>query len=179
MNDARSEMSDRKEEKQETRLAAFTTFEEMAAWQKARELTRRVYDVTASARFRRDFGLVDQIRRASVSAMSNIAEGFERRGSREFAQFLSIAKGSLGEVRAQLYVALDQSYIDSSVFKELTGMAGDAARLVGGLARYLRQKEEARSTMNDTRNEKNDARSEIREARYEKREERCAKRDAR
>jgi len=122
------------------RLAAFTTFEEMAAWQKARELTRRIYDVTARDRFRRDFGLVDQIRRASVSVISNIAEGFERRGSREFAHFLSMAKGSLGEVRAQLYVALDQSYIDKPTFDELCLLTTDAGRLLGGLARYLRQK---------------------------------------
>jgi four helix bundle protein len=135
-------MSDRKGEKQETRLAAFSTFEEMAAWQKARELTRRIYDVTARDKFKRDFGLVDQIRRASVSAMSNIAEGFERRGSREFAQFLSIAKGSLGEIKAQLYVALDQGYVDDSTFKELVLLASDAARLLGGLTRYLRQKQE-------------------------------------
>ena len=144
-------MSDRKEEKQEARLGAFSTFEEMAAWQKARELTRRIYAVSATGRFRRDFGLVDQIRRASVSAMSNIAEGFERRGGREFAQFLSIAKGSLGEVKAQLYVALDQGYIDDSTFKELVLLASDAARLLGGLARYLRQKEEARYEKREAR----------------------------
>ena len=144
-------MSDRKEEKQEARLGAFSTFEEMAAWQKARELTRRIYAVSATGRFRRDFGLVDQIRRASVSAMSNIAEGFERRGGREVAQFLSIAKGSLGEVKAQLYVALDQGYIDDSTFKELVLLASDAARLLGGLARYLRQKEEARYEKREAR----------------------------
>ena len=125
-------------------MGAFSTFEEMAAWQKARELTRRIYAVSATGRFRRDFGLVDQIRRASVSVMSNIAEGFERRGDKEFAHFLSIAKGSLGEVRAQLYVALDQSYIDKPTFEELSLLAGDTARLLGGLSRYLRQKQETR-----------------------------------
>ena len=133
------------------RLAAFTTFEEMTAWQKARELTRRIYDVTGKDKFGRDFALVDQIRRASISVMSNIAEGFERKGSKEFGYFLSVAKGSLGEVRAQLYVASDQSYIDKSTFDELSLLTADTGRLLGGLARYLRQKEEARSEMRDAR----------------------------
>jgi len=144
-------MSDTKDEKQETRLAAFTTFEEMAAWQKARELTRRIYSITTRDKFRRDFGLVDQIRRASVSVMSNIAEGFERRGSKEFAFFLSVAKGSVGEVRAQLYVAMDQGYLDKLTFGELCLLTTDTGRLIGGLARYLRQKEAARSAKREAR----------------------------
>jgi four helix bundle protein len=135
----------------ERKPAAFSTLEEMAAWQKARELTRRIYDVTRRENFRRDYGLVDQIRRASVSAMSNIAEGFERRGSRESAQFLSVAKGSLGDVRAQLCVALDQEYIDPSVFEELTGLACDTSRLLGGLSRYLRRRQEGSDARRDTR----------------------------
>jgi four helix bundle protein len=121
-------------------------FEEITAWPKARELTRRIYSITARDKFRRDFGLVNQIRRASVSAMSNIAEGFVRRGSKEFAFFLSVAKGSLGELRAQLYVASDQGYIDDAVFKALSLLAADTARLLGGLARYLRQHEAAKDT---------------------------------
>ncbi len=125
-------------------MSTFKTSEEITAWQQARELTRRIYDVTARDKFRRDFGLVDQIRRASVSAMSNIAEGFERRGSKEFAFFLSVAKGSVGEVRAQLYVALDQGYIDKPTFEELSLLASDTARLLGGLARYLRQHDAAK-----------------------------------
>src|ERR1044071_8834864 len=89
-------------------MSTFQSFEDIEAWQKARELTRRVYEVSEVGAFARDFGLRDQIRRASVSALSNIAEGFERSGTGEFIQFLSAAKGSAGEVRAQLYVALDR-----------------------------------------------------------------------
>src|SRR5438445_8247510 len=94
-------------------------FEEIEAWKKARLLTRDIYQVTAKGDFARDFGLRDQIRRASVSAMSNIAEGFERDGNKEFIQFLSNAKGSTSEVRSQLYVALDAGFIDEKKFQEL------------------------------------------------------------
>jgi four helix bundle protein len=125
-------------------VSTFRAFEEITAWQKARELTRRIYDVTGKGRFGRDFALVDQVRRASVSVLSNIAEGFERRGSKEFSYFLSVAKGSLGELRAQLYVASDQGYIDDATFKELSQLAAETGRLLGGLARYLRQHEAAK-----------------------------------
>ena len=86
-------------------------FEDIESWRKARKLTNDIYQTTATGKFMRDFGLKDQIRRASVSILSNIAEGFERGGDKEFSQFLGIAKGSCGEVRAQLYVALDQDYL--------------------------------------------------------------------
>ena len=88
-------------------MASFKTFEEIDAWQKSRELTKQIYTLTSSGAFGRDYGLKDQIRRSAVSIMSNIAEGFERSGTGEFTQFLAIAKGSAGEVRSQLYVALD------------------------------------------------------------------------
>ena len=83
-------------------------FEEIESWKKARLLTSKIYQTTGQGNFARDFGLKDQIRRASISILSNIAEGFERGGDKEFVQFLAMAKGSCGEVRAQLYVALDQ-----------------------------------------------------------------------
>ena len=92
-------------------MASFKTFEEIDACQKSRELTKQVYRITAEGSFARDYGLKDQIRRAAVSIMSNIAEGFERSGTGEFTQFLATAKGSAGEVRSQLYVALDQGYL--------------------------------------------------------------------
>ena len=88
-------------------MATIVRFEDLDAWKIARELTRDVYRVTSGEKFSRDFGLKDQIRKASVSIMSNVAEGFERDGNREFCNFLSIGKGSAGEVRSQLYVALD------------------------------------------------------------------------
>src|ERR671929_85029 len=101
-------------------MATFKTFEDIAAWQRARELTKEIYKLTSKNEFSRDFGLKDQIRRASVSIMSNIAEGFERSGTGEFAHFLATAKGSAGEVRSQLYVALDQEYIARSAFDRLS-----------------------------------------------------------
>ena len=92
-------------------MARVNRFEDLEAWKIAREIVRAVYGVSQNERFARDYGLKDQIRRSSVSIMSNIAEGFERDGDREFANFLSIAKGSAGETRSLLYVALDQNYI--------------------------------------------------------------------
>ena len=108
-------------------------FEDLIAWQKARELTREIYTATQQEAFSRDFGLKDQIRRAAVSIMSNLAEGFERGGLVEFHRFVSIAKGSCAELRAQLYVAMDVGYIDSSVFSSLMGRGAEVGRIIGGL----------------------------------------------
>ena len=91
-------------------MATFERFEDIEAWQKARELTREIYRVSRQGEFARDFDLRSQIRRAAVSIMSNIAEGFERDGVKEFSQFLSTSTGSAGEVASDLYVALDQGY---------------------------------------------------------------------
>ncbi len=108
-------------------------FEDLIAWQKARELTKNIYRLTKQGDFFKDFGLRDQIRRASVSIMSNIAEGFERGGRSEFHQFLVFAKGSCAELRSQLYVALDAEYIDSTTFQNLDALAKETSRIVGGL----------------------------------------------
>ena len=86
-------------------------FEDLEIWKLAREVTDQIYKITKKKSFAQDWGLKDQIRRAGVSIMSNIAEGFERGGNQEFQQFLYVAKGSCGEIRCQLYVALDQEYI--------------------------------------------------------------------
>jgi len=94
-------------------------FEDLEIWKEARRLTQEIYQLTREARFSKDFGLRDQIRRAAISIMSNIAEGFERGGNQEFIQFLYVAKGSCGEVRSQLYVALDQEYVDQRVADNL------------------------------------------------------------
>jgi four helix bundle protein len=120
-------------------MATFQSFEEIEAWRKARVLTRRIYLVTDQGKFSKDFGLRDQIRRASVSIMSNIAEGCERSGNGEFGQFLAMAKGSAGEVRAQLYVAFDQGYLERNVFEELLGTAAQISRMLNGLMSYLRK----------------------------------------
>ena len=108
-------------------------FEDLIAWRKARELTRKIYEVTSQGAFTRDFGLRGQIQRASVSVMSNIAEGFERGGRNEFHYFLSTAKASCAEVRSQLYVALDVGYITQPTFKTLFEQAEEVARIIGGL----------------------------------------------
>ncbi len=120
-------------------MSSIKTFEEIEAWKKARELTRIVYSLSNDGAFRRDFGLCNQIRRAAVSIMSNIAEGFERGGSVEFRQFLAIAKGSAGEVEAQLYVALDQKYITEHQFTTARNLTITTKRLIGGLMNYLKQ----------------------------------------
>lgn len=108
-------------------------FEDLIAWQKARALTRSVYAATRKPEFSRDFGLAGQIQRASVSVMSNIAEGFERAGPKEFGHFLSTAKSSCAEVRSQLYVALDVSYLDQDLFTSLMNQAEEVGRVIGGL----------------------------------------------
>lgn len=108
-------------------------FEDLIAWQKARVLTKEIYEATRSTEFAKDFGLVNQIRRASVSIMSNIAEGFERGGRNEFHQFLVIAKGSCAEVRAQLYIANDVGYLTQSEFNRLMTLAREVSRIIGGL----------------------------------------------
>jgi four helix bundle protein len=114
-------------------------FEDILAWQKARELTREVYAHSKTGAFAKDFGLRDQIQRASVSIMGNVAEGFDRGGDKEFIQFLSVSKGSCGEVKSDLYVALDQQYINPIQFNQLYNSADEVGRLLAGFMAYLKQ----------------------------------------
>lgn len=107
-------------------------FEDLIAWQKARALTRSVFAATQSDPVRRNYGLVDQAQRASVSIMSNIAEGFERGGAAAFHQYLYIAKASCAEVRSLLYVLLDAGYINQESFSALHAQATEVGRVVGG-----------------------------------------------
>jgi four helix bundle protein len=113
-------------------------FEELEAWKTARELSKAVYDATRDGAWARDYGLRDQIRRASVSVLSNIAEGFERRGVLEFGRFLTMAKGSAGEIRCQLYIALDQGYIDQNRFDEVRALAETTSGKIAGLVNHLK-----------------------------------------
>ena len=112
-------------------------FEDLESWKKARTLTNEVYKATTAGNFVRDFALKDQIRRASISILSNIAEGFERGGDKEFLQFLAVAKGSCGEVRAQLYIASDQGYLSPTLFTTLIDNTNEIGRLISGLMKYL------------------------------------------
>jgi four helix bundle protein len=105
-------------------------FEDLVVWQKARVLTNEIYKITKKPEFSKDLGLKDQIQRASVSIMSNIAEGFERGSKEEFIQFLYISRGSCGEVRTQLYVAKDQNYITEEEFQKLQKLAVEVSRLI-------------------------------------------------
>lgn len=113
-------------------------FEELEIWKDARALTKVIYRLTGDPKFSKDFGLRDQIRRAAVSVMSNIAEGFERGGNQEFIQFLYIAKGSCGEVRAQLYAAMDQNYLDQKVVGDLLKSLKRLSIMIKHLIDHLR-----------------------------------------
>ncbi|HEV2379264.1 MAG TPA: four helix bundle protein [Terriglobia bacterium] len=119
-------------------MATIRRFEEIQAWQKARELVGEIYRISGSENFQRDYGLRNQICRAAVSSMSNIAEGFARRTSRDFAHFLDVARGSAVEVQSLLYVAFDVKYISSGQLKTMYTVADEVIALVGGLTSYLR-----------------------------------------
>ncbi len=118
-------------------MARIETFEDMVCWQKGRELTKAVYRASRTGEFAKDYALRDQIRRACISVTSNIAEGFERGGDKEFHQFLSQAKGSCGEVRSQLFVALDEAYVTEAQFKAMKSLAVEASRAIAGMMGYL------------------------------------------
>ena len=122
-------------------------FEDLVAWQKARQLAAAIYKVTRQGGFAKDFGLAGQIQRAAVSIMANIAEGFERGGRGEFHQFLSMAKASCAEVRSHLYIAFDISYLEKVRFDQLLAQAEEVARIVGGLrASVQKQRTQARGS---------------------------------
>jgi four helix bundle protein len=119
-------------------MAKFSKFEEIQAWQKAKDLTLLIYKITAEEKFSKDFGLKDQIRRASVSIMANIAEGHGRRTNTEFANFLNIARGSVAEVQSHLYIAVGLDYIEKKDFDDLYQTLTEISRMTLSLAQYLR-----------------------------------------
>jgi len=118
-------------------MATVRQFEDLQVWQEARTLAQEAYRIASKGLFGRDFGLRDQITRAATSTMSNIAEGFERGSRKEFIQFLNIAKASNGEFRSQLYVALDQGYIDEKTFSALRESALSLSRRLASFISYL------------------------------------------
>jgi four helix bundle protein len=124
--------------KQETQVLTFTELEEIDVWQKARSLVSEIYRVSQQGKFSGDFPLKDQIRRAAISVMSNIAEGHGRGGTRESSQFLSIAKDSVSEVISHLYVGLDQGYLSMDEFTKVHRHAAEVGKMIGGLMNYLR-----------------------------------------
>lgn len=121
-------------------MAGINRFEDIQSWQEARQLTQAIYRLTAQPDFARDFGLKDQIQRASVSVMANIAEGFDCESNLEFARFLSIARRSAAEVQSLLYTVLDIGYLDQNTFETLYTQAGRIKGLIGGLKRSLKVK---------------------------------------
>lgn len=119
-------------------MAKLHSFEEIIAWQKARELNAEIYRITNNNEiFTRDYGLRDQMRRSSISISSNIAEGFERETTKGFIRFLYIAKASAGEFRSQLYLASDLKYISDYEFQGLSLKINDISKLLSGFIKYL------------------------------------------
>jgi four helix bundle protein len=114
-------------------------FEDLDCWKMAREITNRVYDLSEKGRFVRDYGLKTQMRDACISIMSNISEGFERDWDKEHAHFLSYSQGSAGEVRSQLYIALDRRYITKEEFDEVYKMLVRVALMINGFIKYLKE----------------------------------------
>jgi len=119
-------------------MAAIERFEDIQAWQAARELTRMVYAVSTRGAFAKDYRLRDQIQGSAISVMSNIAEGFDAATDREFIRFLGYARRSATELQSQLYIALDQGYISRPEFVQIYTQTRETKRLIGGFIRYLR-----------------------------------------
>ncbi len=118
-------------------MSKFNSFEEIKAWQKARELNSEIYEISNNGLFKADFDLKSQIRRSSISITSNIAEGFERETTKEFIRFLYVAKGSAGEFRSQLYLAQDLKYINDEKFERLNIKVNEISKMISGLIKYL------------------------------------------
>ncbi len=130
--------SNEQKNEKEKYVSKINSFEEIIAWQKARELSTEIYAITNESNlFSKDYGLRDQIRRSVISISSNIAEGFERETTKEFIRFLYIAKGSAGECRSQLYLAFDLDYLDSGKFENLKQKVNDVSKLLSGFIKYL------------------------------------------
>jgi four helix bundle protein len=126
-------------------MSKIERFEDFIAWKKARDLTKGIYSISSSGEFARDYALRDQIRRAAISIMANIAEGFERARPSEFHQFLSTAKSSCAELRSHLYIALDAGHIDPRTFQSLMAQSEEVGRIVGGLRASVQQRRDSKS----------------------------------
>ncbi len=120
-------------------MAGFKKFEDIKAWQKGREVTRVIYRATTTGDFSKDYDLKSQIRRASISIMANIAEGFGRRSDKEFANFLNIAHASACEVQSHLYIALDLNYTNQEIFDNLYDSLSEITRMIYALSEHLRR----------------------------------------
>ena len=130
-------------------MAAIKRFEDMESWKLSRKLVFRFYQLCNKEPFSKDFALLDQMRRSSISIMSNLAEGFERNGNREFIQFCHIAKASAGEFRSQLYIAIDTGYLSQEQFNELFSMVIEISKLISGMIKYLSESDYKGSKFNE------------------------------
>ena len=119
-------------------MAKIERFEDIEAWQKARQLVKEVYRVCRVESYKKDYSLIDQTRRSAISIMANIAEGFARRTNREFINFLGMAHASAAELQSHLYVALDQRYISDRDFKVLYSLTSEVSKMIQGFITYLR-----------------------------------------
>lgn len=126
-------------------MAKIERFEDIEAWKAAREIAKEVYSVSGSGEFARDFGLRDQVQRAAVSVMANIAEGFDSGSNNEFIRFLGYALRSATELQSHLYVALDDCYLDQQQFDTLFALTTKCKNLISGFARYLRSHPKSRN----------------------------------
>jgi four helix bundle protein len=120
-------------------MSSFKKFEDIQAWQKARQATKLIYEITSEGQFAKDFGLRDQIRRASVSIMANIAEGYGRRSDKEFSNFLNIDHGSIAETQSHLYIALDLNYLSQENFSRVYVLLDEVSRMTMSLTQHLRR----------------------------------------
>jgi four helix bundle protein len=119
-------------------MPTFKRFEDIQAWQKARVLSRQVYDLTSNGNFAKDFELRNQIRRSAVSIRSNIAEGQGRRTDKDFAHFLNMSLGSIAETKSHIYLAADLGYIDKTKFDDVYVMLDEVGRMIFALSAHLR-----------------------------------------
>ena len=113
------------------------TFEDLQVWKDARKFVKSIYELTSMKKFKKDYGLKDQIQRAAVSIMNNISEGFERNNNREYKNFLGYAKGSAGEVRSMLYIAFDLNYISQSEFDAIYKNSVNIITKISNFKKYL------------------------------------------
>ncbi len=120
-------------------MASIQQFEDLVLWQKSKDFTIKIYKLTEQEKFAKDYGLKDQIRRASVSIPSNIAEGFDRKGNKEFIQFLHISLGSLAEVKTQLIIAFELDYMNNENLEMLNQEIIEIQKLLKGLITYLKK----------------------------------------
>ena len=120
-------------------MGKFESFEDIKVWQLSQELALEVYQFSTKEKFHSDFDLARQMRRAAVSVPSNIAEGFERKSNKEFARFLYISKGSVGELRSQLYLARELKYVNEKVYKHIIEKCVQVSKMLGSLIKYLNQ----------------------------------------